>query len=82
MLNIYTQFEDHKADIMDMLSDFQPIWGGNLGRINVVRHRIDLDPLDARQVTDPYGARPTVCKFEKRNIESMLKMGVIEPAQT
>ena len=41
---------------MELLSDFEDMWGGQVGNISATRHRIDLTP-DAKPVYQaPYRA--------------------------
>ena len=66
-----------------MLSEFAEMWDGQLGTITAAKHRIDLDPPDSIPIHSvPYRAGPKAREFEKQEIQKMLSMNVIEPAQS
>jgi len=63
-----------------VLKKHAPLWGGNLGLICGVEHRIRLKPgaIPVRQ--HPYKAGPLARERKKAEVESMRSMGVIEPS--
>lgn len=62
-----------------MLEEFTDIWGGHLGTIKTVKHRIDLDIPEAKPVhSAPYSLGLAAKKLEKTEIKKMLRLGVIE----
>lgn len=66
-----------------MLEQFQSMWDGRLGTIKAAKHRIELTPPNARPIHSvPYRAGPVARTFEKTEIDRLLRMDVIEPAQT
>lgn len=58
------------------------MWDGHLGRINIAKHRIELEPKSNPVHLAPYRAGPTVREFQVHEIEKMLSKKVNEPAQT
>jgi len=60
-----------------LLKQHAPLWGGNLGLIRGVEHRIRLKPgaVPARQ--HPYKAGPLAREREKAEVERMRSMRVI-----
>ena len=58
------------------------MWSGHLGNIKATEHRIELLQGSKPVHQPPYRAGPTQRKVEKKEIEDMLKKGVIEPANT
>lgn len=57
--------------------------GWTYGRISVVKHRIDLDPENHRlEKCASYRVRPEARQFQEAEINEMLKMKVIKPAET
>jgi len=82
-VTIAPRYEHMRSRITDMMEEFTSMWDGNLGTISAVKHRIDLDPPDSQPVhSAPYRAGPATRQLEKNEIDKMLGMGVIEPAQT
>jgi len=63
-----------------VLKKHAPLYGGNLGLICGVKHRIRLKPgaIPVRQ--HPYKAGPLARERKKAEVESMRSMGVIEPS--
>jgi len=58
------------------------MWSGALGHIKVMEHKIELKPGSQPVHQHPYRAGPAQRECEKREIDEMLRMGVIEPAKT
>jgi len=63
-----------------LLKKHAPLWGGNLGLIRGVEHRIRLKPGDVPVRQHPYKAGPLAREREKAEVERMHSMGVIEPS--
>ena len=77
------KYAEFKEPFLDMMSNFSDMWDGRLGTITAAKHRIDLDPVDSRPIhSAPYRAGPKAREFEKQEIQKMLAMNVIEPAQS
>ena len=57
-----------------------PLWGGNLGLIRGVEHRIRLKPGAVPVRQHPYKAGPLAREREKAEVDRMRSMGVIEPS--
>lgn len=56
---------------------------GNLGRIEAVKHRIQLTSTDEMPMKNfPYRAGPDARKLYNKEIEKMISKGVIELVQT
>lgn len=76
-------YEYLRPEINSLLTEFTSMWDGHLGTIQTVKHRIDLDPPKAKPIhSAPYRAGPAARQLEREEIDKMLRMGVIEPAQT
>ena len=65
-----------------MLTEFDPMWDGSLGEINVVKHHIQLKPEAQPVLQRPYRAGFKSRDFVSEEVDRMLKAGVIEPAQS
>lgn len=81
-VNVSPKFEHEKAKLIEMLSKFENMWDGTLGTIKAAVHRIELEPGSRPIHQQPYRAGPTQREHERREIDKMLKAGVIEPAKT
>ena len=68
-----------RSQIIDMLSEFKDIWSGRLGKIDATKHRIALKPGARPIYQAPYRAGPIAREKEKKEIDRMLRAGVIEP---
>ena len=62
-----------------MLSEFKDMWSGRLGKIDATNHRIDLKPGARPIYQAPYRAGPIAREKEKKDMDRMLRAGVIEP---
>lgn len=66
-----------------MLEQFHKIWYGHLGQTNLAPYKLKLSSLGARMVhAVPYRAGLKAREGEKEEIDKMLTMKVIKPAQT
>jgi len=63
-----------------LLQKHAPLWGGNLGLIRGVEHRIRLKSGAVPVRQHPYKAGPLAREREKAEVERMRSMGVIEPS--
>jgi len=63
-----------------LLKKHSPLWGGYLGLIRGVEHRIRLKPGAVPVRQHPYKAGPLALEGEKAEVERMRSMGVIEPS--
>ena len=78
MVNIDEKYVAYKEKLTTMLEKHQQMWDGHLGSIKATRHYIELTE-DARPArSHPYRAGPTQRELEKKEVEKMLKKGVIE----
>jgi len=57
-----------------------PLWGGNLGLIRGVEHRIRLKRGAVPVRQHPYKAGPLAREREKAEVERTRLMGVVEPS--
>lgn len=75
-------YEEAKDEFIKMLSEFEMIWDGHLGRIQNAKHRIALSPADAKPIQSAlYWASPKARHFEKNEIYIMFSEEFIEPVQ-
>lgn len=73
----------YRQQLIDMLSEFESMWDGHLGRISTAKHRIELsDPNTAPVLSAPPHDGPKTREFERIEVDKMLAENVIEPAQT
>jgi len=63
-----------------LLEKHAPLWGGTLGLIRGVEHRIRLNPGAVARRQHPYKAEPLAREREKAEVERMSSMGVVEPS--
>jgi len=72
--------EEWSGALKALLKKHAPLWGGNVGLIRGVEHRIRLKPgaVPVRQY--PYKAGPLAREREKAEVERMCSMGVIQPS--
>lgn len=77
------EHKHHVEDIVYMIFEFEHMCNRYLGLIRAVRHRSELTSDKVRPVhSETYREGPTTLKLEKAEVEKMLKMNFIEPAQT
>lgn len=75
--------DDYQNEFFYMLPEFRDLWDGHLGRINTLKHRIELTLSDIWPIhSATYRGGLPGRKFEGEEIEEMLRMHVIIPAQT
>jgi len=72
--------DEWSGDLRALLKKHAPLWGGNLGLIRGVEHRIRLKPGAVPVRQHPYKAGPLAREREKAEVERMRSMGVIEPS--
>ena len=72
--------DEWSEDLRALLKKHAPLWGGNLGLIRGVEHRIRLKPGAVPVRQHPYKAGPLAREREKAEVERMRSMGVIEPS--
>jgi len=63
-----------------LLKKHAPLWGGNLGLIRGVKHRIRLRPGAVPVRQHPYKAGPLAREREKAEVERTRSNGVVEPS--
>lgn len=78
--------DDHavcQAKILNTISEFQHWSDEHLSKIKAAKHRTKWTSADDRPIhSAKYRAGPHPRKYEKHEIDRMLGMDVIEPAQT
>ena len=74
--------EKYHPTIRKMLKKHESLWSGELGKINTVKHRIDLVPGARPFKSAPYRAGPKTRELEEFEIDKQLKAGVIEPSNS
>ena len=63
-----------------MLSEFESMWAGRLGRVTAAKHRIELKP-GSRPVHQPsYPAGHHARGAIQRDVDKMISAGVLEPS--
>lgn len=71
--HISKKYSAYRTEFMDLLIKLQSIWGGNLGRIIVLKNRIKPPDESIERVhLAPYCAGPKSREFDKLKIEKML----------
>ena len=65
-----------------MLTKYDELWDGKLGKINAVDHRIELKPGSQPSMQRPYRTGPQGRRFVEEEIGRMIDADVIEPAET
>ena len=72
--------EEWSAALWALFKKHASLWGGNLGLIRGVEHRIRLKHGAVSVRPHPYKAGPLAREREKAEVERMRSMGVIEPS--
>lgn len=82
-INIRDSYNTYGDIFIRMLEPFQSMWDGKMGPTTSVTNRVDLDPLEARPIRSvSYRAGLKARGFEKHQIDTKLKLHVVERAQT
>lgn len=54
-ITVPDKYKDHKVAFLQLLTEFENMWEGHLGRIKTARHQIELADSDIRPVySAPY----------------------------
>jgi hypothetical protein len=69
-----------RKQVIDTIIPFARMWYEDLGEINTTPHRIEISPGAQAVFQPPYRAEKAGRRGVKREIERMLKAGVIQPA--
>jgi hypothetical protein len=69
-----------RARVIDTLTSFESMWTGTLGEMKTPPHRFEQSPGAQPVFQPPYQAGKAGQEIEQREVERMLKAGVIEPA--
>jgi len=78
--DVYSVPDEWSGALRALLKKHAPLWGGNLGLIGGVEHRIRLKPGAIFMRKHPYKAGPLARERETAEVERMRSMGVIEPS--
>jgi len=70
--------DEWSVDLRALLKKHAPLWGGNLGSIRGVEHRIRLKPGAVPVRQPPYKAGPLAREREKAEVERTRSIGVID----
>ena len=70
---------EKRRRVKELVDSFPELWGPDLGRINITRHRLELTEGASPSYAQPYRAGPEKRKIIEAEIEKMLELGVIEP---
>jgi hypothetical protein len=79
-LHLYHLLSEARAQVIATLTPFEAMWNGTLGEMRTPPHRIELLPGAQPVFQTSYRAGKAGREVEKREVERMLKAGVIEPA--
>ena len=64
------------------MRNYADMWDGSLGEINVMSHPIELVPGTRPIAQQPYRAGPKAREIEAKEVERMLRDGIIEPSKS
>lgn len=79
---IHDQYSEFLDKFTRMLEKFESLWDGHLESIRAVQEGIELHKTDSQSIDSaPYRAGPKAREL-KKEIDQMLSVEVIEPAQT
>ena len=81
-LNLSHLSNKRQRELIRMLKEFQPMWDGHLGEINITKHRIELLPGTRPIRQHPYRTGMKSKEFEAEQIEKMLRDNVIRPSKS
>lgn len=77
------KFRTHQPASFEMLEDFEGMWDGHQGRMNVSKHRINLLNDEVSPVhSASYSAGPTARKFVAAKIDRIIPEKYIEAVTT
>lgn len=72
--------EGLRGKIETLLSDYEGLWAGQLGKVEVTPHRIQLTPEARPRRAQPYRASGPSREIIAAEVARQRKMGVIEPS--
>lgn len=82
-MKISVDYATYIAELLKMLSGFNPMWDGSSGHIEPVNRRIEHNAAQSNLIhLKPYRAGPKARKFRRPEIDKMIEMKVVEPDQT
>ena len=72
----------NRDQIKTMLLKYSSMWSGELGEIKMTKHQIDTMPGTRPTAQNPYRAGPHAREAELKEVDRMLRAGVIEPSKS
>ncbi|CDF38257.1 unnamed protein product [Chondrus crispus] len=72
----------HRDQIKAMLLKYSSMWSGELGEIKVTKHHIDTMTGTRPIAQNPYRAGPHAREAEMKEVDCMLRAGVLEPSKS
>lgn len=77
------EYSKWKLSFLSKMIKYESMWDGNLGRIILAKHRINLNPPNASpNHANSYQAGPRRRELDQREVRQMLIAGVAKPAVT
>lgn len=68
---ILENYSQNRKEFIDVLTTFQSIWNGHLGRISTMKNRVDLLSPMIRPINSvPYRAKPKTRNLEKSQLKT------------
>jgi len=64
----------------DLLEEYKALWAGQLGKVDVTSHRIELTPEARPRRAQPYRARHASSDIIFKEVQCQRDLGVIEPS--
>jgi len=71
-----------RGDVDDLLEEYQALWAGQLGKVDVTPHRIEVTPGARPRRAQPYRASHAPRDIIAKKVQRQRDLGVIEPSST
>ena len=72
----------YRERLRTILRKYDTLWSGELGEISATEHRIQLLPGTRPISQQPYRAGPNAREFVAKEVDRMLRAGVVEPSDS
>jgi len=69
-----------RGDVDDLLEDYRALWAGQLGKVDVTAHRIEVTSGARPRRAQPYRARHASREVFAKEVQRQRDLGVIEPS--
>jgi len=69
-----------RGDVVDLLEEYQALWAGQLGKVDVTPHRIEVTPGARPRRAQPYWASHASRDSIAKEVRRQRDLGVIEPS--